>query len=210
MKENAVIPASQPYMELVKTIEYLGGSAEDLHCIVTNPKLRVELADRILGRTRCSATPVFGVLVDHQQDLQKMIHDGKYDQCSKAINARNFVKQGQGVVQVYIELVYLGNKGFDGFANATAILNQRGLRPITLEELLALGQQYPAAQCEYTIAALGSIWTDQEGKKFCPILGRSSGFPNSRSAIRQLYLRWEQNFTYHENHIAVTRIGSHC
>jgi len=106
-----------------------------------------------------SKEEIYHVTVDYSRSLAKMIRAGHYDWVNPDftdITAKNFSIQGQGKLEINIELIhYCKSMEADEIIQD---LDNRGLRPATLPELLAFGAKYPKKQREFPIVALGSIW----------------------------------------------------
>lgn len=60
-------------------------------------------------------------------------------------------------------------------------LDRRGLRPATIEQLLAFAAKYPAIQKQFPIVALGSAMQDADGHTLFPYL---CGHPPLDRSIR--------------------------
>ena len=108
------------------------------------------------------------VTIDYGMKLSEMIDAGHYDWKNGDINEKNFPVTGEGTVEVSPELVH-----FDrviGTSEVEAELDKMGLRPATIEELLAFGATYPDVQREFPIIALGSSWVDRLGRRSVPFL----------------------------------------
>ncbi|MFH1990409.1 MAG: hypothetical protein ABIJ19_00960 [Patescibacteria group bacterium] len=69
-----------------------------------------------------------------------------------------------------------------GTGEVLSELDKMGLRPVTLKELLALGEGFPNLQREFPIIALGSVW-DSDNFRHCPRLGGDT-------SERILFLSW--------------------
>lgn len=125
------------------------------------------------------------VVVDYSQPIAEMVRAGKYDYVNSDITDKRFPKkQNSGAVETSPDLVHL-NKVVST-DEALRELNARGLRPATLEELLAFGAAYPEEQRKFSIVGLGSSWLDPLGHRRVPVLwGNSSG--------RDLSLYWRED-----------------
>ena len=114
---------------------------------------------------------VFHVIVDYRKSLWDMIKAGNYDRYNGDINASHFpIKKSKGRVKLNIELVYYGK--FMVSDEVVRDLDNRGLRPATLPELLAFGakSKYPDIQCDFPIVVLGSVWRNKQAYRLVPIL----------------------------------------
>jgi len=140
-----------------------GGTDEELHQLLVGNKSDdfisqiADLAMKLAGK----ACDKFKVVVDYSRSLAEMIQSGKYEWVKPDITDKHFPIQGQGQVELDIELVHYGK-----FMQSDEIiqdLDNRGLRPATLPELLAFGVKYPEKQREFPIVALGSLWRAWDG-----------------------------------------------
>ena len=126
----------------------------------------------------------YKAFVDYGQTLQQMIANGKYDYANSDITSGNFPMTGNGKQEVVVELVHFGRD-----MESDAVLKEfeaRGLRAVTLPELLAFGSHNPEKQREFPIIALGSVWQGRGGDRSVPCLsGDGSG--------RGLYLDWDDD-----------------
>ena len=117
------------------------------------------------GQVPNEPNEVFRLMVDYDKSLEEMIAAGKDspspDGNYSYFNEERFPKNAKGNVEVDLELIHF-KEGFftipkEDFKKISVALQGRGLRPATLPELLALGEQYPNLQLKYPIVALGSI-----------------------------------------------------
>jgi hypothetical protein len=104
-----------------------------------------------------------------------------------------------------VTLVELDNSdGIPTAAQAEEMLAERGYRPATLPELLALGANHPQAQVDSTIIALGTKWKTPAGHMAVPAL---TGMKVTRAggavvSVRQLevfgagVLGWRSNIKF--------------
>lgn len=100
---------------------------------------------------------IFPVTVDYNQSFRDMIKAGRYDLIDSEISEEHFPIDGQGRIETNLVLVHFNRK-----MSSDAVLKeleQRGLRPGMLPELLAFGAKYPDIQRQFPIIALGSSWT---------------------------------------------------
>jgi hypothetical protein len=137
-------------------------------------------------------TDTFMVTVDYNRSLHEMIKAGNYDYANDSITAENFPIKGEGKVDTEIILVHF-NRSISS-DDAIREMDQLGLRPAVLPELLAFGEMHPAVQKEFPIVALGSVWRNGGGSRVVPFLGRWD-------AERKLYLLgfvggWGGNFRF--------------
>ena len=94
----------------------------------------------------------YTVTVDYGKTLESMVENGKYDYFNEKI-IEIFLVNGDGTVEVDLELVHLNKQASTN--EVKDYLEANGLRPATLEEILAFGAKYPEIQREFPIIALG-------------------------------------------------------
>lgn len=103
------------------------------------------------------------VSVDYGKSIEKMVVAGKYtwhydNADADYINSENFPVSGIGVVMVALELVNLNSEEVSSTEDVLAHMEANGLRPATIEELLAFGATHPIVQREFHVICLGSSW----------------------------------------------------
>ncbi|MBI4993860.1 hypothetical protein HZC33_02815 [Candidatus Wolfebacteria bacterium] len=128
-----------------------------------------------------SANSIFPLSVNYNRSIEDSIKVGKYDSVNSDIASEHFQSNETGEKKVAIELFHF-NKEMDT-NEALVELDKQGYRPITLKELLALGEEHPNLQREFPIVALGSVWQSPRGGRGCTFLGRYD-------LDRRLFLGW--------------------
>jgi hypothetical protein len=96
----------------------------------------------------------YPITIDHSLTLNQMIALGKYDWVNPDITADRFPIKGEGKKKKVVELVHF-NRDISS-ENAVKELKKMGLRPATIEELLAFGAKYPEIQRKFLVISLGS------------------------------------------------------
>lgn len=127
---------------------------------------------------------VYPIIVDYSQTLEQMIAAGNYDWKNSDITSDHFPIKGTGTVELEGQLVHFG-RSMSSEA-VIAELNKMGLRPGTVEEILAFGAKYPEKQRQFPIVGLGSAWRGPDGSRRVVCLG-------GRGRERDLDLRWFGN-----------------
>jgi len=126
------------------------------------------------------------ITVDYGLSLTEMIAQGRYDWTNRDITEECFPVKGIGKVERGVELIHLG---YDiSSDDALKELTKRGLRPATIEELLAFGAKYPDLQRKFPIVGLGSS-AHVSGFRYVPYLHGSV-------ARRVLNLDWYDHGWY--------------
>jgi hypothetical protein len=110
------------------------------------------------------------IRVDYDQTFKHMVAAGHYDFVNPGINAKQFpIHRHDHLGGICGEVVMMVH--FDYTISTPAVLvylSERHLRPIWIEELLAIGAQYPDLQYDRHIVCLGSaVPVDDE-----PVLGK--------------------------------------
>jgi hypothetical protein len=105
----------------------------------------------------------YPLTINRQRSRSEMVGAGKYDYANPSITEENFpVEQGSSEVEVV--LIHLNRVASN--EEVTSEMERLGLRPATMDELCAFGEQHPDRQRDYPIAALGSVWTDRYGYRY--------------------------------------------
>lgn len=170
--KSGINKAARTFTALIEAVEDLGGNDEHIRRIETDPTLRGELAKLIVGQSQNGAGDTHAVTVDYDLGLEHMIALGRYDWKNSDIKPKHFPVKGEGKVDVEITLVHYNR--VMSTDDVLKDLDARGLRPIKIEELLALGanEKTRDLQREFPIIALGSVWQDLSGSRRCPCLDR--------------------------------------
>ena len=114
---------------------------------------------------------VFKVTVDYDLSFDQMVAQGHYDWVNVGLHPHYFPIKGKGRGEVELELVHFGHTVTD--AEVEKFLAKRGLKPASLEHLLAFGARYPKMQKQFPIAAIGSVWAPTRGDRLAPYLDAS-------------------------------------
>lgn len=114
-------------------------------------------------------------------DTKQMIAAGKYDWVNPDITQEHFPFQGQNRQQKEVTLFHF--KRTMSSEDAISEIVKRGFQPANIEDLLALGSQYPDLQTQFVIGALGSVWQAPDGHRKVPCIGWGGWG-------RYLHLRW--------------------
>lgn len=129
---------------------------------------------------------VYPITVNYDLSLSEMIKAGHYDWVNQHITSEHFPVNGTDIKEVVTELVHFNHfNRYMEFKDMLRELEELGLRPATIEELLAFGAKYPKLQRQFFIVALGSVWR--------PLDGRSVPYLWGHSSERYLDLRWFGN-----------------
>jgi len=112
---------------------------------------------------------IYTLLANYDRSVEEAIKAGKYNWFDNNITSNHFPSEEAGAKEVSIELVHFGRNMV-----TDEVLSEldKGVRPATLKELLALGEKHPNLQREFPIIALGSVWQDLSGRRFCACLCR--------------------------------------
>ena len=159
-----------PLSEVTSTLEALelhGVSQEHLKCIRNDKAYAASVASFIVRGTVGNAYPL---TVDYSKTFEQMIAAGSYDWVSSDITSEHFPVKGTGEIELEGQLIHYG-RNMSSEA-VLADLDQRGLRPATMAELLAFGAKYPELQRQFPIVELGSVWQSPDGDRDVGCLGR--------------------------------------
>ena len=135
---------------------------------------------------------VYPITINYDLSLAEMIVAGQYGWVNDDITADHFPIQGEGQVEVGVELVHF-NRSMES-DDVLKEMDKAGLRPATLAELLAFGAKYPKKQKEFPIIALGSVWQDLFGYRSVPALW-SDGVRRDL-ALDCFEFRWSEYFRF--------------
>ena len=128
------------------------------------------------------------VTVDYSRTLAEMVAAGKYDWISEDMVEQNFsIRRPTERPVSIVEIVLVHINKQVGLKKVLRHLDRRGLRPATIEELLAIGEHFPNLQRQFPIVGLGSSWIGPDGRRCVPCLRQ--GFGNHK-AKRHLRLHW--------------------
>lgn len=163
--------------EIIKSlsdeVNSLGGDDDSLRQILSNRTLRKELAKLIVGNN-ANVYPISVVGTIEQQVVA-----GNYNWSNSDISDAHFTADQPHDTDVIL-------CHFDKDMSTDAVLkalDEKGLRPATMSELLAVGIQHSKLQLQFPIIALGSVWQFSLGR-------RDVGYLHSYACKRKLYLTW--------------------
>lgn len=127
---------------------------------------------------------VVRVAVDYSLPLQTMIASGNYENVSPRLLEQTFPATAERKTDLDLVVTTLNRVG--GLVELLKELRRHRLRPATLPELLAVGEQHPDLQRRNPIVALGSVWRSPNGLEWFPLLtAESSGESASRRVLAQ-------------------------
>ncbi len=140
--------------------------------------------------------PTYPVTVNYDLSLAGMIKAGRYDWVNSDITENHFPEnhfpvKGEGSKDIALELIHFNMAILS--KDALSELDERGLRPATIEELLAFGTKYPELQRQFPVLALGSIWR-QLGDRHVPCLW--SGSLERFLSLDWFEGRWDDYFRF--------------
>lgn len=162
---SALGTAFEIFKAIAEKVYALGGSDSDLRRILKEPALCQQVAKLIVLKIG----EVYQL--DVRGSIGNLVRLGNYNWANADISDQHFSADTPHTVNVIIE--YFGkDMNMDGALKALAA---KGLRPVTISELLALGAKYPDLQCDFPIVALGSLWYSQPGLSYVAYLGYHEG-----------------------------------
>ena len=123
--------------------------------------------------------------VAHGEELSELVRMGCYDFVDE--NIHKFAKPLAYELKSFSKLAFYRLKGMAYSQDILAVMKSFGHRPITCEELLSLGAEYPRLQEQFPVVALGSTMRDPEsGAILCPALTSNAVSPTSISEGRHV------------------------
>lgn len=162
-------PTFYQAQHLLTLVKEKGLPAEQLQALFDSGLLadlldaNVEAVDRDLFRKHLGLTPVeLRFTLDYSMSLQEMIAAGQYDWVNPDITAKRFPLTGKGTHDLVGKLIHL-NRPVSS-EEVVAELDKMGLRPATIEELLAFGAA-PDLQRNFPVLALGSSCLVDSGRR---------------------------------------------
>ena len=114
----------------------------------------------------------FPVPVNYDLPVEEAVAAGDYQAVNADITGKNFSWTQRGNISLEIVLVR-----FDQRMSSEGVvreLEDEGLRPAELPELLAFGAAYPDVQRQFSVVGLGSVWQDRRGYRNVPCLYAAS------------------------------------
>jgi len=163
------------------------GLLADLHHKMQKGSITVVHVERFLNKQNpfgsiiTDKDDVLRVTVNRDRSIADGVTDGKYNSSNPDINDTYFPRSRAGIESSEIVLVHFDKSMSTD--NVLKELEERNLRPADVQELLAIGEQYPDKQREFPIIALGSIRQRLVGRRVVPYL-------HALGSNRELYLDW--------------------
>jgi len=163
----------------------------DLFERVRKGSVEVGYASRGLQLTKEHKLPgyesnTYTLTVNYDQSVEEALAAGSYDWVDDNITSRNFPPTRRGIETADAQLVHFGR--VMNSAKVLDELDKQGLRPATVEELLALGAAYPDFQRQFLIVALGSVGVHPIGEHRVP--GLWSGERHRRADLYWIGFTW--------------------
>lgn len=161
--KSEFVSSAGTVFELVKAlsdeVNSLGGSDDDLRRILSDKSVAREMAELLVGKPELQSYPL---TINRERSRSEMVKAGRYDYVNSNITEENSpVVEGEAEVEAV--LVHLDRVASD--EEVLAEMERLGLRPATMDELNAFGEQHPDRQREYPIIALGSVWAGRDGRR---------------------------------------------
>ena len=114
----------------------------------------------ILIQDEAELPTVYPVKIDYSDTFKQRVATGHYDWNNSDITEKHFPIKGEGQVKRDLELINYGKSISTELI--LEVIDARGYRPATIEELLAFGATYPEVHRELVIVALGSVWCEDD------------------------------------------------
>jgi hypothetical protein len=186
--KSEFVSSTGTVFELVKKlsdeVNGLGGSDDDLRQIIRVDGVARQIAELLVALLK---PRTFDLSVDYSRSLAEVIAAGNYNYVNDNITEENFpTDKGDpqwGADGRVVEAVLLHPDRLTESDEVLGELGRMGLRPGTMFELAHFGEQHPEARCQFSVVALGSVWTDPDGDPAVGYLGEGAGW-------RDLDLGW--------------------
>jgi hypothetical protein len=179
--KSEFVSSAGTVFELVKAladeVNSLGGNDDHLRRILSDKSVVREVAELLVGKP---VPESYSLTINRQRSRSEMVAAGNYDYANPNITEENF-PVGEGEAEVKAVLLHLDRDASD--EEVLAEMERQGLRPATMDELNAFGEQHPDRQRQYPIVALGSVWARPRGD-------RDVGYLWGGADRRDLDLRW--------------------
>ena len=147
------------------------------------------LQNLIEGRFTNDIDNTYLVTVNYDLSVKDAVKAGKYDWTKDDITTKHFPSKRVGIAEQKIILVHF-NRDIK-VDEAIRELDKMGFRPAELPELLALGAKYPDIQRDFPVIALGSVWRNPDGDRYCAYL---CGLGSVRSLNLNWFAGWWRDF----------------
>lgn len=134
----------------------------------------------------------FILQVNYGQSVEEALKAGSYDWANDNLTSEHFPSLRRGIETVEVHLVHFGRSMTPD--EITTELEKQGLRPATIEELLALGATYPDLQRQFPIIALGLVWMNPGGLRRAPVLGGSGC--ERRARLLWFVVAWSSSYRF--------------
>ncbi len=168
------------FSALVEEVKKRGGNDESIHRL-SRPEGRElisKMAELIVGNPIIDGYPI----EVGSTTIKDLVKQGRYDWSNSDVKDDHFNVDVPHQAEIILRH-FNKNMSTDAVLKA---LDEEGLRPATMSELLALGIKYPDLQKQFPIIALGSVWQDRDGDRYVGSLG-------FRDGQRKLFLYWFGN-----------------
>lgn len=151
--------------EVVVAGRKVGATREFWSALAHNQWLIKDVVGYVFGKVPRTQYPV---VVNYDLSLDEVIGRGGYRWVEPNIKSENFPAQGEGQVELMVELFHQGRT--TPYGELMAEVECQGYRHLDLRGLVALGTLYRNIQYQFDVVALGEIWTTPTGAKFAPVL----------------------------------------
>ncbi len=174
--------AADVWTRLDNAVRTLGGNEEDLHLLARQEgQPMIDMIAGLLVKAGTAARNVYPIIGEYDEDYGKLFTDlivlGNYGYVNNDITPVNF--PGECISGFDGVLVHF-NRDI-GSDEAVREMEQMGLRPATMVELLAFGARFPDVQREFPIVELSSSWVGPSGNRYV-------GYLSSWSDERRVHL----------------------
>ena len=115
----------------------------------------------------------FLLMVDPDLSIENLIELGGYESKNSNIDSENFPSGRSEETELFLEFVCF-DKGMTS-DEVMKEIDEKGLRPATLKELLAFCATYPGIDDIKLAVALGSVWEDWTTAQSVPYMWNHNG-----------------------------------
>ncbi len=167
--------AADVWTRLDQAVRVLGGVEDDLHLLARQEgQPMIDMIAGLLVRAGAAARNVYPVIGEYGDDyaltFASLLAEGDYGYKNPNITPVNF----PGVCISGFDAVPVSFNREIGSDEAVREMDQMGLRPATMLELLAFGAKFPDIQRKFPIVELASSWVAPGGYRCVGVLDRWS------------------------------------
>lgn len=138
---------------VLKALIAKGGDASDIKRILTDDKLSVQFAEKVI---ESRDTSTFKITVGGFKSIRQLVSAGNFDWFESRVNDDNFSVKITNEVVTEVDAILVNLNCAATEKEVVEQMKLRGLRPGIIDELLSLASAHPHVQESSSIFALGS------------------------------------------------------